>query len=83
MTTLYLFLYREHFLNILKIHLTEKDESYEYSTTDFALDYQRDTEENKKRIRKMVLDSYYDIVAGKGRICNEFFEELEKKLEKL
>lgn len=31
----------------------------------------------------MVLDSYYDIAAGRGRNCNEFFEELEKKLEKL
>lgn len=34
-----------------------------------TLDYQRDTEENKKRIRKMVLDSYkviYIVFENKG-----------------
>lgn len=46
-----------------------------------ALDYQREKGENQKQIRKMVLESYHDIVAGKGRDCNEFFEELEKRLE--
>ena len=34
-----------------------------------ALDYQRE----------MVMESCYDIAAGKGRDCNEFFEELEKR----
>lgn len=29
----------------------------------------------------MVLESCRDIAAGKGRDCNEFFEELEKRLE--
>ncbi len=43
-----------------------------------TLDYQKETEENQKRIREMVLDSYHDIATGKGRDCNEFFEELEK-----
>lgn len=43
--------------------------------------YQRETENNQKQIREMVLDSYHDITAGKGRDCNEFFEELEKTLE--
>ncbi len=46
-----------------------------------TLDYQREKGENQKQIRKMVLESYYDIAAGKGRDCNEFFEELEKRLE--
>lgn len=43
------------------------------------LDYQRD--EDQKQIRNMVLESCRDIAAGKGRDCNEFFEELEKRLE--
>lgn len=46
-----------------------------------TLDYQREKGENQKQIRKMVLESYYDIAAGKGRDCYEFFEELEKRLE--
>ena len=33
----------------------------------------------KKQIREMVLESYCDIAAGKGRDCNEFFDELEEK----
>lgn len=48
-----------------------------------TLDYQRETEENQKRIREMVLNSYHDIAAEKGRDCNEFFEELEKNFEDL
>lgn len=43
------------------------------------LDYQREIDENQKQIRKMVMESYRDIEAGKGRDCNEFFEELEKR----
>lgn len=46
-----------------------------------TLDYQKETEENQKRIREMVLDSYHDIATGKGRDCNEFFEELEKNFD--
>ena len=35
--------------------------------------------ENQMQVRKMVLESYQDIAAGKGRDCNEFFDELEKR----
>ena len=49
------------------------------SSTQQMLDYRREIEENQKQIREMVLESYYDIAAGKGRDCNEFFDELEKK----
>ena len=45
-----------------------------------ALDYQRE-DENQKLVREMVMESYQDIAAGKGRDCNEFFEELEKRVE--
>lgn len=44
-----------------------------------ALDYRRELDENQKRIREMVMESCQDIAAGKGRDCNEFFEELEKR----
>ncbi|MCM1201977.1 MAG: hypothetical protein NC312_12170 [Bacteroides fragilis] len=43
------------------------------------LDYRREIDENQKQIREMVMEIYHDIAAGKGRDCNEFFEELEKK----
>ncbi|MBQ6996293.1 MAG: hypothetical protein IJN64_17680 [Lachnospiraceae bacterium] len=49
------------------------------SPTQQMLDYRREIEENQKQIREMVLESYHDIAAGKGRDCNEFFDELEKK----
>ena len=38
----------------------------------------KDVEE--RQICKKVLESYKDIVLGKGRDCNEFFDELEKRL---
>ena len=44
-----------------------------------VLDYQREINENQKHVRDMVMESYHDIAAGKGRDCNEFFEELEKR----
>lgn len=44
-------------------------------------DYLRDIEQNQKQIREMVMGSYRDIAAGKGRDCNEFFGELEKRYE--
>lgn len=44
-----------------------------------VLDYQREINENQKQVRDMVMESYHDIAAGKGRDCNEFFEELEKR----
>lgn len=43
------------------------------------LDYRKEIDENEKMIRKMVMESYYDIDAGKGRDCNEFFDELDKR----
>lgn len=51
--------------------------------TQQRLDYRREIEENQKNIQEMVLESYRDIAAGKGRDCNEFFEELEKKYSNL
>ena len=48
-----------------------------------VLDYQREIDENQKQIREMVMESYHDITAGKGRDCNEFFEELEKRCSTL
>lgn len=44
-----------------------------------VLDYRKEIAENQKQIRDMVMESYQDIAAGKGRDCNEFFEELEKR----
>ena len=44
-----------------------------------ALDYRREIDENQKQIREMVMKSYHDIAVGKGRDCNEFFGELEKR----
>ncbi len=43
------------------------------------LEYKKEVNENQQQIRKMVLDSYRDIAEGKGRDCNEFFDELEKR----
>lgn len=36
-------------------------------------------EENRKDVRKMVLDSYRDMEQGKGRDYKEFFSELESR----
>lgn len=44
-------------------------------------DYLRDIEQNQKHIREMVMESYREIVVGKGRDYNKFFEELEKRYE--
>ena len=44
-----------------------------------VLDYRREIKENQKQIWEMVMKSYQDIAAGKGRNCNEFFDELEKR----
>ena len=35
--------------------------------------------DNKKDVRKMVMDSYHDIEKGKGRDYKEFFAELESR----
>lgn len=44
-----------------------------------ALTYRREIDENQRQVREMVMESYQDIAAGKGRDCNEFFDELEKR----
>ena len=44
-----------------------------------ALEYKKETDENQRRIRRMVVDSYEDVALGKGRDCNDFFDELEKR----
>lgn len=36
-------------------------------------------EENQKIVREMVLDSYQDMLDGKGRNYKEFFAELESR----
>ena len=33
--------------------------------------------DNQRIVRKMVMDSYQDMLAGKGRGCKDFFDELE------
>lgn len=45
------------------------------------LDYRVEIDQNQKQIRDMVMESYHDIAMGKGRDCNEFFEELQKRLK--
>lgn len=44
-----------------------------------ALDYRGEIDGNQEQVREMVMESYPDIAAGKGRDCDEFFDELEKK----
>ena len=43
------------------------------------LEYSRDVNERQKQTREKVLESYNDISLQKGRDCNEFFDELEKR----
>ena len=45
-----------------------------------ALDYRREIDENQKQIREMVMESYHDIAAGKGRDCNEFLTDWRKSI---
>ena len=33
----------------------------------------------QEQVREKVLESYKDISLGKGRDCNEFFDDLEKR----
>lgn len=44
-----------------------------------VLNYRKEIDDNQKQIREMVMESYRDIAAGKGRDSNEFFDELEKR----
>lgn len=43
------------------------------------LAYMQILDEDMERIREMVVESCRDIAAGKGRDCNRFFDELEKR----
>lgn len=43
------------------------------SSAQQILDYRKEIDENQRQIRDMVMESYRDIAAGKGRDCNEFF----------
>lgn len=36
-------------------------------------------EDNQRIVRKMVMDSYQDMLAEKGRDCKDFFDELESR----
>lgn len=49
------------------------------SSAQQALNYRREIDVNQKQVRDMAMESYRDIANGKGRDCNEFFVELEKR----
>lgn len=49
------------------------------SSAQQALNYRRERDVNQKQVRDMAMESYRDIANGKGRDCNEFFVELEKR----
>ena len=38
-------------------------------------------EENQKNVREMVMESYRDMQAGKGRDYKEFFAEMESRYD--
>ena len=38
-------------------------------------------EENQKNVREMVMESYQDMQAGKGRNYREFFSEMESRYD--
>lgn len=49
------------------------------SPTQQLLDCGNQVDVQKRHVREMVLESYHDIATGKGRDCNEFFDELEQR----
>ncbi len=49
------------------------------STVQQLLDCSADIDGSQRQVREKVLESYQDIALGKGRDCNEFFDELEKR----
>lgn len=53
------------------------------SSAQQALNYQREIDVNQKQVRDMAMESCRDIADGKGRDCNEFFVELEKRYSKV
>lgn len=67
------------FLRILRLSDKKRNEVICVSPAQQVLDYSREIDENQKQVREMVMESYHDIAVGKGRDCNEFFDELEKR----
>lgn len=43
------------------------------------LECSNNVDDIQEQIREKVLESYKDISLGKGRDCNEFFDDLEKR----
>ncbi|MCD8248497.1 MAG: hypothetical protein LUC60_01335 [Lachnospiraceae bacterium] len=43
------------------------------------VNYSTVMEENQKEVRRMVMESYQDMLDGKGRDYKEFFSELESR----
>lgn len=51
---------------------------------DTAVNYEkamilREQEENQKKVREIVLDSYQDMLDGKGKNSKDFFADLESR----
>lgn len=46
------------------------------NTTQQVLEHQKEINDDRKLVREMVMESYYDIASVKGCDCNEFPEEL-------
>lgn len=66
-------------MRILRLSGKKRNEVICVSPAQQVLDYSREIDENQKQVREMVMESYHDIAVGKGRDCNEFFDELEKR----
>ena len=49
------------------------------SPAEKLLERSNSVDDIQEQIREKVLESYKDISLGKGRDCNEFFDELEKR----
>lgn len=49
------------------------------SPAEQLLSYSQEVCKNQEEIRGKVMESYRDITLDKGRDCNEFFSELEKR----
>lgn len=49
------------------------------SPTPQLSEYPSKPNDTQMQVREMVLESYHDISSGKGRDCNEFFDDLEKR----
>lgn len=56
-----------------------KKEVIVMSPAEQILEFVNTVDERQEQIREKVLESYKDISLGKGRDCNEFFDDLEKR----